>query len=111
MLAWIMVLTLSTTGAFSTPVLVDYSTTTLSAYTKAEYVPGLWETLNCESGFQWDAEGDNHTSLGVSQLHMPAHPEITKEQALNPFWAIDYAAQQFRLGHQKMWSCFSQHAS
>lgn len=63
-------------------------------------------TLRCESGFKGDAIGDYGTSYGVSQIHLPAHKDISKEEALNPFFAIDWAAYQFSQGNQNMWSCY-----
>lgn len=68
----------------------------------------LIKTLTCESGLNKDAIGDNGTSFGIAQLHLPAHPEITKAQALDPLWSINYAAKQFAEGHQKLWSCFNE---
>lgn len=66
----------------------------------------LIATLRCESGFDDKTIGDFGTSYGVAQIHLPAHPDISKEEALNPFFAIDWAAQQFAVGHQYLWSCY-----
>lgn len=46
-----------------------------------------------ESGERTEAVGDNGTSYGIFQIHLPAHPTITKEQATDPefstYWTID----------------------
>lgn len=63
-------------------------------------------TLECESGLDPEAVGDHGTSLGIAQIHLPAHPDITKEEALDPDFALDWAAKQFSLGHQTMWTCW-----
>lgn len=67
-------------------------------------------TLRCESGFTASAKGDyvsgNPTSFGVAQIHLPAHPEVTRAEALDPLWSIDWAAHQFSLGNAYMWSCY-----
>lgn len=67
----------------------------------------LIRTLQCESNLNPKAVGDHGTSLGVAQIHLPAHPDISKAEALDPLFAIDWAARQFSLGHQKMWSCYN----
>lgn len=71
----------------------------------------LVKTLACESGLRADAKGDfstttnTYTSFGVAQIHLVAHPDITKEEALDPFFAIGWAAHQFKLGNQHLWTC------
>jgi hypothetical protein len=42
----------------------------------------------------------------VAQIHLPAHPEITLEDAFDPEWAIDWAAREFAEGRQLNWSCW-----
>lgn len=67
----------------------------------------LYATLKCESNLYPGAIGDGGTSYGVAQIHLPAHPSITKAQALDPDFAVRFAAKQFSLGHQAMWSCYT----
>lgn len=67
----------------------------------------LYKVLNCESSLSPSAVGDKGTSYGVAQIHLPAHPEITKQQALDPEFAIGWAAKQFSQGKERMWSCYS----
>lgn len=62
--------------------------------------------LDCESGFDPEAIGDHGTSFGVVQIHMPAHPDITLEQATDPLWAINWAAEQWSKGNAAAWSCW-----
>lgn len=62
--------------------------------------------LNCESKLKPDAIGDHGTSYGIAQIHLPAWPDISKEQALNPDWAIRWAAQQWSKGNAKAWTCY-----
>lgn len=64
--------------------------------------------LTCESGLNPNAVGDNGHSFGLAQIYMPAHPEITKEQALDPYFAVDYLASQMPKGHGRMWTCYRQ---
>lgn len=91
---------------------IEYSTTTaeviIEAYAAHYGIPAdpLVATLRCESDFNDKSIGDFGTSFGVAQVHLPAHKDISKAQALDPLWSINYAAQQFSLGHQDMWSCY-----
>ena len=77
--------------------------------TSIEY--GLNETvftsvLKCESGLNPNAVGDKGTSLGIAQIHIPAHASISPVQAFNPAWAIDWSGQQFAMGNAHIWSCY-----
>lgn len=93
---------------------VVYSTTTavdiITAYAAHYGIPAqpLIDTLYCESDFNPDAVGDNDTSFGVAQIHLPAHPEITKAEALDPLWAINWAAAQFAAGREHEWTCYNE---
>lgn len=64
--------------------------------------------IDCESGFRADAIGDGGRSYGVAQLFLPAHPEITKEQALDPEWSLAWMANEWKKGHASAWSCWRQ---
>ncbi len=62
----------------------------------------MHETIQCESGFDPNAVGDHGHSYGVSQIYLPAHADITKKQALDPDWAVQYMASHWHTDH---WSC------
>lgn len=68
----------------------------------------LINTLRCESGFDPHSIGDKGTSYGLAQIHLPAHADVSKQEAMNPFFSIDFAARNFRDGNAKIWSCFKQ---
>lgn len=63
-------------------------------------------TIKCESGFNASAIGDHGKSYGIAQIHLPAHSYITKEQALNPFWSLNWMADQWTKGRKGMWTCW-----
>lgn len=63
--------------------------------------------IECESSNNPDAVGDGGTSFGLAQIHLPAHPDITKEQATNPDFAIDFLAKNLAAGKGSMWTCFN----
>lgn len=52
------------------------------------------------------ANGPNgrEDSWGVAQIHLPSHPEITREQAQDPEWALDWAAREFKEGRATKWT-------
>lgn len=93
---------------------VIYSTSTaeaiITSYAIHYGIPAdpLIRTLKCESDFNSQAIGDFGTSFGISQIHLSAHPEITKAQALDPLWSINWSAKQFALGNARIWSCYRQ---
>lgn len=73
------------------------------------------QTLAGESmNFEWNdqslisANGPNgrEDSWGICQIHLPSHPSISKEQALDPRWCIEWSAQQFQLGNARMWTVY-----
>ena len=60
----------------------------------------------CESSWDSNAIGDNGNSFGLVQIYLPANPTITKEQALNPVFALNFITDEFLKGHQNRWSCY-----
>lgn len=62
--------------------------------------------VSCESGYDYLATGDSGHSIGVSQIHGPSHPEITKDQALDPDFALDFMAKSIASGKGRMWTCY-----
>lgn len=91
----------------------DNSTTTIASYILAtstvNHINGkrLLATLNCESGLDYLAVGDNGHSFGVAQIFLPAHKDITKEQALDWRWSIDWSVMQWKKGNQRIWTCYA----
>lgn len=79
--------------------------------------------INCESG--WDAnkqsqnhytkdhpewgvkEGDQELSFGLVQIHLPAHKNVTIQQAIDPNFALDFLAKGLSLEQGSQWSCWS----
>jgi hypothetical protein len=77
--------------------------------------------IACESGWSTDIRsnhryhagnvpkgykvGDYEQSYGLVQIHLPAHPHITKEQATDPEFAIDFLARNVAKGKANMWTC------
>lgn len=88
------------------------STTTIAAYIKEGAIArGIEPSLplaiaECESSLNSKAVGDKGTSLGVYQIHLPAHPDIQIDQALDPKWNIDWSLDNMQKGKYHMWSCY-----
>lgn len=82
----------------------------------------MLSVIACESGFDTTLQshhnytptnvpkgykvGDREQSYGLVQIHLPAHPTITKEQAQNPEFAVDFMAKNFKR-NPGMWTCYS----
>ena len=80
--------------------------------------------ISCESGWSTDIQsnhrytatnapkgykpGDREQSYGLVQIHLPAHPHISKEQAKDPEFAIEFLAKNVAKGKQGMWTCARQ---
>lgn len=79
----------------------------------AEMEARLYETLRRESmnftaeqSFVPKATGPNgrEDSWGCAQIHLPDHPTVTREQALDPTFAVSFAAKHFASGDMWMWT-------
>jgi hypothetical protein len=49
--------------------------------------------------------GDREQSFGLVQIHLPAHPTVSKDQAIDPEFAIDFLAKNLKAGKASMWTC------
>src|SRR6266478_67901 len=57
--------------------------------------------VQAESGFNPNAVGDNGSSYGFGQIHLPAHPGITADQALDPAFNINWIAQSLGQAYKR----------
>jgi hypothetical protein len=64
--------------------------------------------IKCESGGDKNAVGDFGTSFGLVQIHLPSHPELTKDQAFDPAFSIRYLAKKISENKGSMWTCYRQ---
>lgn len=60
----------------------------------------LAHTIYCESMFYNIQSGIVHEgvrepSYGLAQIHLPSHPKVTVEQALNPYFAVDWMMEHW----------------
>jgi len=62
----------------------------------------------CESSLNPNAVGDTFLpkpSIGLFQINLHYHPDITKKQALDPKFSSDWTAKQIKAGRISLWSC------
>lgn len=59
-----------------------------------------------ESAFNQYAVGDHGTSIGLVQIHLPAHPTISRAEAESPVFSINYLAEALSKGQGKQWSTY-----
>ena len=65
------------------------------------------KTIECESGFNPNIVGDNGTSFGIAQFHYPLRDwGFTREQAMQPLFALAQAAKAFSEGQARRWTCY-----
>ena len=62
--------------------------------------------INCESGGDPKAVGDHGTSFGLVQINLPSHPEISREQAEDPVFALKYLQTELKAGRGNQWTCY-----
>lgn len=52
--------------------------------------------------------GDREQSYGLVQIHLPAHPSVSKQQAKDPEFALDFLAKNLAGGNANWWTCYRQ---
>lgn len=73
---------------------------------------GLQPTL--QSGHRYKSDnpkwgtkaGDQELSFGLAMIHLPSHPDVTKEQAQDPDFALRWMVDEFAQGHEWQWTCW-----
>jgi hypothetical protein len=72
----------------------------------------MLETIRCESvGFKnvqsgHILKGVREDSWGIAQINLYWNPEVTKEQALNPDFSVEFMAKKFSQGKYHRWTCW-----
>lgn len=102
---------------------VEYSTSSaemiVRAYAVKWGVSGdeMWQTTLCENPSLDPKKrsdvilknGVHENSWGNSQINLYWHPEVTKEQAQDPFFAADFMGEYFSKGKMSQWTCWRTH--
>mgnify|MGYP003403430693 FL=1 len=76
-----------------------------------EYKSTILRVSWCESHYknvQSDIyyKGSREDSWGIAQINLYWHPEVSKAQALDPEFAIDFMAKRFKAGKASEWTCW-----
>lgn len=61
-------------------------------------------TAKFESRLNPKAIGDNNTSFGLYQIHLPAHRDISREQAENIIWSTNWTIREIKQNGCRIWS-------
>jgi soluble lytic murein transglycosylase-like protein len=72
-------------------------------------VSQVLEVVRCESQFNPSAVNIHDSekgSWGLAQINLSAHPNITKEQALNKYYASWFITSEFANNNEWKWTCF-----
>ena len=64
------------------------------------------KVIKCESRLNPNALGDYGRSRGLVQIHNQYHPEVTDEQAYDPYFAVDFLIEGLKNGQGRQWSCY-----
>lgn len=61
--------------------------------------------IDTETGGTWDPSRVNHETgdYGLVQINLRYSPDVTKEQALDPDFALNYLAKEIKAGHESRW--------
>lgn len=66
------------------------------------------KTIDCESGFVASQIGDHGESFGIAQIHLVAHKDVSKSDALNPYFALHWMAENWQNDNASIWTCYRQ---
>lgn len=50
--------------------------------------------------------GGREQSYGLVQIHLPAHPHVSYEEAIDPEFAVEFLAKNIAAGRANMWTCY-----
>jgi len=66
------------------------------------------KVIKCESGYNPNANAhtSREDSWGLVQINLKAHKTITKEQAIDPDFALNFLAENLARNNGRIWTCF-----
>lgn len=70
--------------------------------------PKLQSTLRYDRDHpEWGVvKGEQEKSFGYCQIHLPSHPDVTYEQAIDPEFCVEFMAKKFSEHHESEWMCY-----
>ena len=87
----------------------DLMTDIIGCETAHTFNPVMQSTVkyNFSSSKRGIVKGQQERSYGLAQIHLPDHPGVSYEQAIDKDFALDFMASNIAKGRVKMWSCYS----
>lgn len=52
------------------------------------------------------SKGERERSYGLAMIHLPDHPNISKEQATDPEFALIWMVEEFANNRKSQWTCY-----
>lgn len=74
----------------------------MAATTSAQLRAAMLMGARLESGWNLQSVGDQGTSFGPFQIHLPAHPGVSQAQAMDAAWATAYMMPAYQNGVNKV---------
>lgn len=65
----------------------------------------MWRIVICESGGRADAKNAHSSATGIVQILLSAHPDVTRAQAFDPAFSLEWMAKHLAAGRWSMWVC------
>lgn len=98
-----------TLHSMSAPELVDYFSKLYGVSAQS-----MTKTIQCESQFNATVQsfainpktGKRENSWGLVQINLDYNPSVTKVQATDKVFAVNFMARAFKAGNQQLWSCY-----
>lgn len=82
------------------------------------------KVISCESGYNPTIQshhrykkdrphegvvaGQREQSFGLVQIHLPAHPNVSYQDALNPEFSVEFLAKKLSRDAGSHWTCYNQ---
>ncbi len=77
---------------------------------KEKDIEKILDVIKCESNFrniqsEIIKDGIREPSFGIAQIHLPSHPDVSMEQALDEEFSIHWTAKKWKAGF-RLWTCY-----
>ena len=51
-------------------------------------------------------DGTREPSYGLVQIHLPSHPSVSYQQAIDPEYSVSFLAEKLSKGDGRLWTCY-----
>lgn len=74
----------------------------------------VYKTIDCETAGTWNPKiqseyvknGVREDSWGLAQIYLPAWPSVSKDEATDGVFAIDFLIDKWVHGERNKWTCY-----